>query len=246
MRKTWRAHQSTALTCLYNSPTSFGINVSHKFLEVRIVNHKVLQAHGMPCEPFIQICWTGQALSMYYQRSQIKSFAVRVVCFNKSSTNTAQMAERPEQQSRSNELIANCNKLPASCQVRPANHCNHAAAPRSNKSHTDQTWCVRVFLQTHMAICTHMTTYEKIENWHGTANSSWTMLLMHKQSNVQQMITDCDLTRGLEHWVSLFAPRDAAKQQLLWLTFPSKQTKLSQCVKPKTLSSIIPWATRST
>ena len=155
--------------------------MSHKFLEIRIVNHKGLQAHGMPCEPFIQICWTGQVLSMYYQRGQIKSLAARLVCFNKSGTNTAQMAERPKQQSHSNELIAgsiaDCNKLPASCQLRPANRCNHAAAPGSNKSRTDQTWCV----QTHMAICAHITTYEKIEYWHGTANSSWTMLLMHKQ-----------------------------------------------------------------
>ena len=35
---------------------TFGINVSHKILKERIVNHMVLQAHGMPCEPFIQIC----------------------------------------------------------------------------------------------------------------------------------------------------------------------------------------------
>ena len=144
-------------------------------------------------------------------------------------------------------IVTNCPHL-ANCDLQTIviTPQHHLRQPSSNKSHTNQTWCVRVFLQTHMAICTHMTTYEKIEYWHGTANSSWTMLLMHKQSNVQQMITDCDLTRGLEHWVSFFAPRDAAKQQLLWLTLPSKQTKLSQCVEPKTLSSIIPWATRST
>ena len=93
---------------------------------------------------------------------------------------------------------------------------HHLRQPFSNKSHTDQKWCVRVFTQTHMAICKH--TYEKTEYWHGTAKSSWTMLLMHKPSFAKQMITDCDLTRGLEHCVSCLAPRYAAKQQLLWLS----------------------------
>ena len=111
---------------------TFGINVSHNILERRIVIHMVLEAHGMPCELFIQICWTRQTLSMYYRRSQIKSHAARLVCFKKSSTNTTQMAEPPKQQSHSNDFIAggiaNCNKLSTSCQLRLANLCNDAAA----------------------------------------------------------------------------------------------------------------------
>ena len=95
---------------------------------------------------------------------------------------------------------------------------HHLRQPSCNKSHTDQAWCVHVFTQTRMTICKHMTTYEKTEYGHGPAKSLWTMLLMHKPSIVKQIITGCDLTQGLEHWVSSFASRYAAKQELLWLS----------------------------
>ena len=97
------------------------------------------------------------------------------------------------------------NLHPANCDlqtvvVTPQHHSKQPPSTSSNKSHTNQTWCRRVFAQTRMAICARMATYGKTYYWPGPAEkASGTMLLVHKPSIDKQMITDCDLTRGFEH-----------------------------------------------